>query len=113
MPPEPKNPIGELLETSATARRAEFGADPKMPNPMPPPSPDGPMTKDFMSASKKTDRSLASDISLAAKEAKQSAPAAGSLAQNRQTTNFRQQFSQKAADEAFRNKPKQPLNILN
>ena len=71
------------------------------------------MTKDFMSASKKTDRSLASDISLAAKKAKQSAPAAGSLAQNRQTTNFRQQFSQKAADEAFRNKPKQTLNILN
>ena len=234
MPPEPKNPIEELLEASARARRAGFGADPKMPNPMraqlhheitrlarkdecesrwrafgiswprlmtatalalvlvsasvmwwwrehqsvaggnmnlamqqpaapanegaapekvfeqgaaaaqpaqssadnsaaakqsadekapatfdklaeatTPPSPDGPMTKDFMSASKKTDRSLASDISLAAKEAKQSAPAAGSLAQNRQTTNFRQQFSQKAADEAFRNKPKQTLNILN
>jgi len=234
MPPEPKNPIEELLEASARARRAEFGADPKMPNPIraqlhheiarlarrnehkshrrsfvlswprfvtatalalvlvsasaiwwwrehqsaggdtmklamqqpmapaneavppdkvfeqgaaaaqpaqsfadnsaaakqsadekapatfdksaeanTPPSPDGPMPKDFMSASKKTDRSLASDISLAAKEAKQSAPAAGSLAQNRQTTNFRQQFSQKAADEAFRNKPKQTLNILN
>src|SRR5207248_6779358 len=34
MPPEPKNPIEELLEASARARRAEFGADPKMPNPM-------------------------------------------------------------------------------
>jgi hypothetical protein len=234
MPPEPKNPIEELLEASARARRAGFGTDPKMPNPMraqlhheisrlarkdecesrwrasgiswprlmtatalalvlvsasvmwwwrehqsaagetmklamqqpaapaneaaapekvfeqgaaaaqpaqsfadnsaaakqsadekapvtfdklaeatTPPSPDGLMTKDFMSAGKKTDRSLASDISLAAKEAKQSAAATGSLAQNRQTTNFRQQFSQNAADEAFRNKSKQTLNILN
>jgi hypothetical protein len=234
MAPEPKNPIEELLETSARARRAEFGADPKMPNPMraqlhheitrlmrkdecasrwrafgiswprlmtatalalvlvsasviwwwrehqsaagetmklamqqpaapaneaaapekvfeqgaaaaqpaqsfadnsaaakqsadekasatldklaeatTAPSPEGLMTKDFMSASKKTDGSSASDISLAAKEAKQSVPATGSLAQNRQTTNFRQQFSQNAADEAFRNKPKQTLNILN
>src|ERR1700704_3212627 len=34
MPPEPKKPIEELLEASARARRAEFGADPKMPNPM-------------------------------------------------------------------------------
>jgi hypothetical protein len=34
MPPEPKKPIEELLEASAKARRAEFGADPKMPNPM-------------------------------------------------------------------------------
>src|SRR5947209_8587802 len=34
MPLEPKKPIEELLETSAGARRAEFGADPKMPNPM-------------------------------------------------------------------------------
>src|SRR5213595_1987192 len=70
-------------------------------------------TKDFISAGKKTDRSLSSDISLAAKEATQSAPAAASLAQNRQTTNFRQQFSQNAANQAFRSKPKQTLNILN
>src|SRR6266699_5180004 len=48
------------------------------------PSPDATMTKDFISAGKKTDRSLPSDISLAAKEANQSAPAAASLAQNRQ-----------------------------
>src|SRR5947199_9133479 len=34
MPLEPKKPIDELLEASATARRAAFGADPKMPNPM-------------------------------------------------------------------------------
>lgn len=34
MPPEPKKPIEELLEASARARRAEFGADPPMPNPM-------------------------------------------------------------------------------
>jgi hypothetical protein len=34
MPPEPKKPIEELLEASAKARRAAFGADPKMPNPM-------------------------------------------------------------------------------
>ena len=34
MPPDPKKPIEELLEASAKARRAEFGADPKMPNPM-------------------------------------------------------------------------------
>jgi len=70
-------------------------------------------TKDFTSAGKKTDGSLTSDISLAVKEAKQSAPAAGSLAQNRQTINFRQQFSQNSANQGFRSKPKQTLNILN
>src|ERR1044072_258780 len=31
---EPKKPIEDLLETTARARRAQFGADPKMPNPM-------------------------------------------------------------------------------
>jgi len=237
MPPEPKKPIEELLEASARARRAEFGADPKMPNPMRTqlhheiarlarkdecesrwrafgiswprlmtatalalilvsasaiwwwrehqsaegetmklamqqpeapaneaaapekvfeqgaasaaarpaesfadnntgamqsadptkatdtvskfaeatvtPSPIAPTTKDFISAGKKTDGSLPSDISLAAKEANQSAPAAASLAQNRQTTNFRQQSSKNASDQAFRSKPKQTLNILN
>ncbi|PYM02123.1 MAG: hypothetical protein DMF19_04205 [Verrucomicrobia bacterium] len=234
MPLEPKKPIEELLETSAGARRAEFGADPKMPNPMraqlhheiarlarrderksrrrsfvlswpgfvtataltlvlvsasaiwwwrehqsaggdtmklamqqpmapaqeavapekvfeqgaaaaatrpaesgntgavqsadqakaadalskfaeatTTPSPLAPMTKDFIGAAKKTDGSLPSDISLAAKEANQSAPAAASLGQDRQTINFRQQLSQNAADQAFRSKPKQTLNILN
>jgi len=77
------------------------------------PSPIAPTTKDFISAGKKTDGSLPSDISLAAKEANQSAPAAASLAQNRQTTNFRQQSSKNASDQAFRSKPKQTLNILN
>ena len=76
-------------------------------------SPLAPNAKDFISAGKKTDGSLPSDISLAAKEAKHSAPAAGSLAQNRQTTNFRQQSSQNAANQAFRTKTKQSLNILN
>src|SRR5205814_783592 len=70
-------------------------------------------TKDFTSAGKKTDGSLTSDISLAAKETKQSAPAAGSLAQNRPTINFRQQFSQNSANQGFRSKSKQTLNILN
>jgi hypothetical protein len=237
MPPQRKNPIEDLLEASARARRAEFGADPKMPNPMraqlqheierlarrderkshrrsivfswprfvtatalalvlvgtsaiwwwrehqsaggdtiklamqqpmapanqavPPekvfeqgaaaaaarpvesfadnnagtvqsvdqakaaealskfpettitPSTFALTTKDFISAGKKTDGSLPSDISLAAKGANQSAPAAASLAQHRQTTNFRQQFSQNAADQVLRSKSKQALNILN
>src|SRR5450432_318117 len=34
MPLEPKKPIEELLEASAKARREQFGADLKMPNPM-------------------------------------------------------------------------------
>lgn len=34
MTPEPKKPIEELLESSAKARRAQFGDDPRMPNPM-------------------------------------------------------------------------------
>ena len=236
MPPEPKKPMEELLEASASARRAAFGADPKMPNPMraqlhheivrlarrgerkshlrsfvlswprfvtatalalllvsasaiwwwrehqsaggdtmklamqqpmapakeavapekvfeqgaaaaaarpaesladiktgavpsadqpkaadtlskfaeaaTTPSTVAPTTKDFMAAEKKTDESLPADISLAAKEPNQAAPAAASLAQNRQTTNFRQQFSQNAANQAFRSKPKQTRNIL-
>jgi hypothetical protein len=72
-----------------------------------------PPTKDSINAGEKTAGSLPSDISLAAKETNQSAPAAASLAQNRQTTNFRQQFSKNASDQAFRSKPKQTLNILN
>ncbi len=31
---EPKKPIEDLLEATAKARRAQFGADPTMPNPM-------------------------------------------------------------------------------
>jgi len=51
--------------------------------------------------------------SLAAKEGVNSTSPAASLTQNRQATNFRQQFSQNAADQAFRSKPKQTLNVLN
>jgi len=72
-----------------------------------------PATKDSINAGEKTAGSLPSDISLAAKETNQSAAAAASLAQNRQTTNFRQQFSKNASDQAFRSKPKQTLNVLN
>ena len=77
------------------------------------PPPLAPATKDSINAGEKTAGSLPSDISLAAKETNQSAPAAASLAQNRQTTNFRQQFSKDASDQALRSKPKQTLNILN
>jgi hypothetical protein len=34
MPSEPKKPIEQMLEALAKARRAQFGPDPKMPNPM-------------------------------------------------------------------------------
>jgi hypothetical protein len=34
MPPEPKKPIEQMLEALAKTRRAEFGDDAKMPNPM-------------------------------------------------------------------------------
>jgi hypothetical protein len=34
MPSEPKKPIEQMLEALAKARRAKFGDDPKMPNPM-------------------------------------------------------------------------------
>ena len=77
------------------------------------PSPKGPVTEDLMAAGAKADKPLLAGRSLAAKETNQSAPAAASLAQNRQTTNFRQQFSKNASDQAFRSKPKQTLNILN
>jgi hypothetical protein len=77
------------------------------------PPPLAPATKDSINAGEKADGSLPSDISLAAKESNQSTPAAASLPQNRQTTNFRQQFSKNASDQAFRSKPKQTLNILN
>src|SRR5439155_5413052 len=45
--------------------------------------------------------------------ANSTAPASTSLTENRQTTNFRRQYSQNAADHAFRSKLKQTLNILN
>ena len=34
MASEPKKPVEQMLEALAKARRAEFGDDPKMPNPM-------------------------------------------------------------------------------
>ena len=34
MPSEPKKPIEQMLEALAKTRRAQFGDDPKMPNPM-------------------------------------------------------------------------------
>jgi hypothetical protein len=76
------------------------------------PPPLAPPTKDSSSAGETTAGSLPSNM-LAAKEGNQSAPVAASLAPNRQTTNFRQQFSKDVSDQAFRSKPKQTLNILN
>jgi hypothetical protein len=233
MPLEPKKPIEELLEATAKARRAQFGADPKMPNPMraqlhheiarmargdesrrsehwfrilwprlafttafalilvslstlwwwhehqtssgetmklamqkpareaPPPEKvfeqgaaagagpatptfadnnaaasrpaeaakdvdalgrfaeattapsTSPMTDGLVAGANKTDHPLLADKSLASKEAKPVAPASASLAQSRQMTNFRQQFSKDAANQAFRSKLKQTANILN
>jgi len=77
------------------------------------PPPLAPATKDSINAGEKTAGSLPFDISLAAKETNQSTPAAASLAQNRQTTNFRQQFSQNGANQAARSKLKETVNILN
>ena len=65
------------------------------------PPPLAPATKDSINASEKTDGSLSSDISLAAQEANQSTPAAASLPQNRQTTNFRQQFRRMLPTKPF------------
>ena len=72
-----------------------------------------PTTDGLLAGGNKTDQPLLADKSLAAKEAKPAAPAAASLAQSRQTTNFRQQFSKDAANQAFRSKLKQTANILN
>jgi len=72
-----------------------------------------PMTDGLVAGANKTDQPLLADKSLAAKEAKPATPAAASLAQSRQVTNFRQQFSKDAANQAFRSKLKQTANILN
>jgi hypothetical protein len=69
-----------------------------------------PMTDGLVAGANKTDQPLLADKSLAAKEAK---PASASLAQSRQMTNFRQQFSKDAANQAFRSILKQTANILN
>src|SRR5216110_3369337 len=65
------------------------------------PSPTGQVTEGLMAAGAKADQPLLADRSLAAKEAANStAPASTSLTENRQTTNFRRQYSQNAADHA-------------
>jgi hypothetical protein len=72
-----------------------------------------PSTEGLITGGTRSDQPSLADKSLAAKEAKPAAPAAASLAQNRQMTNFRQQFSKDAANQAFRSKLKQTVNILN
>jgi len=72
-----------------------------------------PMTDGLVAGANKTDQPLLADKSLAAKEAKPATPASASLAQSRQMTNFRQQFSKDAANQAFRSKLRQTANILN
>jgi len=72
-----------------------------------------PMTDGLVAGANKTDQPLLADKSLAAKEAKPVAPASAEVAQSRQMTNFRQQFSKDAANQAFRSKLKQTANILN
>jgi hypothetical protein len=72
-----------------------------------------PMTDGLVAGANKTDQPLLADKSLSAKEARPAAPASASLARSRQVTNFRQQFSRDAANQAFRSKLKQTANILN
>ena len=72
-----------------------------------------PMADGLVAGANKTDQPLLADRSLAAKEAKPATPAAASFEQSRQMTNFRQQFSKDAANQAFRSKLKQTANILN
>lgn len=70
-------------------------------------------TDGLVAGENKTDQPLLADKSLAAKEAKLAAPAKSSFAQSRQMTNFRQQLSKDAANQAFRSKLNQTANILN
>jgi hypothetical protein len=72
-----------------------------------------PMSEGLFVGGNKTDQPLLADKSLAAKEAKPATPANGSLAQSRQMTNFRQQFSKDTANQEFRSKLKQTAHILN
>ena len=72
-----------------------------------------PLSDGLVASGNKTDQPLLADKSLAAKEVKPAAPATASLAQSGQMTNFRQQFSKDAANQAFRSKLKQTINILN
>ena len=72
-----------------------------------------PISDGLLAGGNKTDQLSLADKSLATKEAKPAAPATASLAQNRQMTNFRQQFSKESANQEFRSKLKQMANILN
>ncbi|PYL02585.1 MAG: hypothetical protein DME32_06105 [Verrucomicrobia bacterium] len=84
-----------------------------------------PLTQGLMAGATKSDQPSLADKSLgqvgaidlnrpsAAKEAKPAAPPTASLAQSRQMTNFRQQFSKDGANQAFRGKLKQTASILN
>lgn len=71
-----------------------------------------PMSDGLLAGENKTDQPLLADKSLATKEAKPAAPATASFAQNRQITNFRQQFSKDTANQEFRSELKQAANIL-
>jgi len=71
-----------------------------------------PMSDGLLAGGNKTDQPLLADKSLATKEVKPSALASASFAQNRQTTNFRQQFSKDTTNQEFRSKQKQMANIL-
>lgn len=93
-------PAAASKDTNALARFAETKIAPSTPS-----------AADALSAGEnnKTDQSL-----LAAKSSAQ----AGAIDRNRpaqssQMTNFRQQFSKTAADQAFRSKPRRTANLLN
>jgi len=72
-----------------------------------------PLNEGLMAGATKSDQPSLADKSSAAKEAKPAAPPTASFAQSRQMTNFRQQFSKDAANQAFRGKLKQTASILN
>ena len=72
-----------------------------------------PMSDGLLARGNKTDQPSLAERSLATKEVKPAAPATASFAQNRQMTNFRQQFSKDTANQEFRGKLKQMANILN
>jgi hypothetical protein len=71
-----------------------------------------PMADGLVAGRNKTDQPLLADKSLAAKETKPAALATASLAQSRQMTNFRQQFSKDTPNQEFRSRLKQTANIL-
>ena len=101
-------PAEEAKDTDALTKSAEGVTTPTTPTTT------ASTPEDLMAAGAKTDQPLLASKSVTAKEAATpAAPAAASLAQNRQLTNFRQQSWQNTAKQALRNKVKQTLNILN